>query len=120
MYPIDLINFYKIKHEENKRLFDQFIKLDKKSSNSSSSTLVKVYPKRKRNQTDFLLANHPSNKNARVTVKPPRNIVVVYVNNEFLSVTSSDFNANTTTTTIGQTSNDGRRKREIKESCINQ
>ena len=43
----DLINVYKIKHEEheeNKRLFDQFTKLDKTSSNSSPSALVKVYP----------------------------------------------------------------------------
>ena len=54
----DLINVYKMKHEEheeNKRLFDQFTELDKTSSNSSPLALVKVYPKRNRNQTDFFL-----------------------------------------------------------------
>ena len=100
----DLINVYKIKHEEhkeNKRLFDQFTKLDKTPSNSSPSALVKVYPKRNRNQTNFFLTNHSSETNTRVTVNPHRNIDVVCVNDESLSVTSSNFNVNTTTTTIG-------------------
>ena len=117
----DLINVYKIKHEEhkeNKRLFDQFTKLDKTPSNSSPSALVKVYPKRNRNQTNFFLTNHSSETNTRVTVNPHRNIDVVCVNDESLSVMTSYIHTDNATT-ISQTSNVVRKKKKRRNVLTN-
>ena len=38
--------------------------------------VTKIYSKRKRNPTNYLINNYPSNNNKRVSVKPPRNTEV--------------------------------------------
>ena len=50
---------YKKRREEESLLIQQF--LDSDMCNSSSPTVSKSYPKRKRQKTIFLMANNPSN-----------------------------------------------------------
>ena len=64
-----------------------------------------------------MIENHPSKTNVRAVVKPPKNYEVVCVNNEYLSVMTSDVHA-TNITTISQTSKVGRKKE--KEKYVNQ
>ena len=48
----------------------------------------------KGNQQFFLMNNHPSNKNKRVAVKPPRNIEVRRQHDESISIMISEVNEN--------------------------
>ena len=57
----------------------------------------------------FLIDNHPSKKNVRAVVKPPKNYEVVCVNDKSESVITRDIHIKKTTT-ISQTSNVGRKK----------
>ena len=65
-----------------------------------------------------MIENHPSKTNVRVVVKPPKNYEVVYVNDESLSVTTSDIDENNTTT-IRQNSNVGRKKNKRRNVLTN-
>ena len=78
--------------------------------------LRKIHPQRKRNSTDFLIDNRPNKTNVRAVVKPPKNYDVICINDEILSVMTSDVHANTTA--ISHTSKVGRKKE--KEKCVNQ
>ena len=70
----DLLTFYKTRHEEDRCSYLQFLKDD--ICNSSPPPVTKIYSKRKRNPTNYLINNYPSNNNKRVSVKPPRNTEV--------------------------------------------
>ena len=59
-----------------------------------SSPCFEKYSKCKRQPTIFLMNNHPSNKNKRVDVKPPRNIEVGRQHDESISIMISEVNAN--------------------------
>ena len=63
---------YKKRREEESLLIQQF--LDSDMCNSSSPTVSKSYPKRKRQKTIFLMANHPSNTNKKVVIKQPKKL----------------------------------------------
>ena len=109
----NLLKHYKNKHEEDTCLFLQFMEHD-----NSSPPPNKKYPQRKNKSTDFLIDNHSSKNNVRVVVKPPKHYEVVCVNDESLSVTTSDIYANNTTT-ICQISNVGRRKQKRRNILTN-
>ena len=61
--------------------------------NSSPPPVTKTYSRRKRNQTDSLMNNHPSSNNKRANVKPLRNIKVVRQHNKSISIIIYDVNA---------------------------
>ena len=79
--------------------------------NSSPPPLNKKYPQRKTKSTDFLIDNHTSNANIRAVVKPPKIFEVVCVNDESLSVMTSDIHVNNTTA-ISQISKVGKKEKE--------
>ena len=81
----DLLKQYKNKHEDDTRLFLQFIEHDNYSPHTN-----KKYPQRIRISTYFLIDNHPSKTNVRVVVKLPKNYEVICVNDEYLCVMTSD------------------------------
>ena len=65
-----------------------------------------------------MIDNHPSKRYVETVVKPPKNYEVVCVNDESLSVMTSDINANNTTT-ISQTSNVVRKKKKRRNVLTN-
>ena len=71
----DLLTFYKTKHEEDKRLYIQFMNND--IYNCPPPPVTKTYSRWKRNKTDCLMNNNPSNTNKGANVKQPKNIKVV-------------------------------------------
>ena len=66
---------YKKRLKEERLSIQQF--LDNDMCNSSPPTISKSCPKRKRQKTNFLMTNHPSNTNKKVVIKPPKKLKFV-------------------------------------------
>ena len=62
--------------------------------NSSPPTVSKSYPKHKRQQTNLLMVNHPSNTKNKVVIKPPKKIEVYRQNYDSMSIMTSEVNTN--------------------------
>ena len=66
---------YKKGLEEERLAIHQF--LDNDICNSSPPTIFKFYSKRKKQKTNLLMANHPSNTNNKNVINPPKKLKYV-------------------------------------------